>query len=95
VLYLDIQNLLQKFDQHPNLDIDDLQMLLGRDGQYTIFEVYGVYCIHPNNNNIGLFIQLSRKAPFDQKNQLFKQLGQDLLDSIVFNIVYCPSLFAP
>ncbi|CAC9647754.1 hypothetical protein [bacterium endosymbiont of Bathymodiolus sp. 5 South] len=55
-----------------------------RDGQYTIFEVYGVYCIHPNNNNIGLFIQLSRKAPFDQKNQLFKQLGQDLLDSIVF-----------
>jgi hypothetical protein len=28
----DIQNLLQKFEQHPNLSISDLQMLLGRDG---------------------------------------------------------------
>ncbi|WP_139682241.1 C80 family cysteine peptidase, partial [thiotrophic endosymbiont of Bathymodiolus puteoserpentis (Logatchev)] len=39
----DIQNLLQKFDQHPNLGIDDLQMLLGRDGQ--------LYVIDPLNNS--------------------------------------------
>jgi hypothetical protein len=39
----DIQNLLQKFDQHPNLDIDDLQMLLGRDGQ--------LYVMDPLNTN--------------------------------------------
>jgi hypothetical protein len=36
----DIQNLLQKFDQHPNLGIGDLQMLLGRDGQQQIGVVF-------------------------------------------------------
>jgi hypothetical protein len=34
----DIQNLLQKFNQYPNLSIDDLQMLLGRDGQLYIID---------------------------------------------------------
>ncbi len=55
-----------------------------RDGEYTIFEVYGMYCIHPHNNDIGIFIQLSRKAPFSQKTELLNTWGQDLLDSVVF-----------
>jgi hypothetical protein len=38
------------FDQHPNLDIDDLQMLLGRDGQ--------LYVMDPLNNSSPLEIVL-------------------------------------
>jgi len=55
-----------------------------RDGQYAIFEIYGMSCIHPANSNIGIFIQLSRKAPWNQKQVLFNQWGQALLNSVIF-----------
>ncbi|MBA5249218.1 MAG: hypothetical protein FE834_06775, partial [Gammaproteobacteria bacterium] len=34
----DIQTLLQQFDQHLDLSISDLQMLMGRDGQLYVFD---------------------------------------------------------
>jgi hypothetical protein len=44
----DIQNLLQKFEQHPNLSISDLQMLLGRDGQ-LLSPLYSLFFLPENN----------------------------------------------
>ncbi len=43
-----------------------------------------MYCIHPHNKDIGIFIQLSRKAPFSQKTELLNIWGEYLLDSVVF-----------
>ncbi len=55
-----------------------------RKEQYAIFEIYGMQCIHPYKKNIGVNIELSRKAPFEYKNELFKKWGQELLESITF-----------
>ena len=55
-----------------------------RNGKYTIFEVYGMYCIHPYKEDIGVNIELSRKAPFPNKNELFIGWGEELLQSVTF-----------
>ena len=55
-----------------------------RDNKYTIYETYGMYCIHPNKPNIGFHIELSRKAPFGNENKLFNSLGEQLIKSVEF-----------
>ena len=56
-----------------------------RSNKYTIYETFGMYCIHPNKPKIGVFIELSRKAPIGNKNTSFNSLGEELLKSVVFN----------
>lgn len=55
-----------------------------RDNKYTLFETYGMYCIHPSKPNIGVFIELSRKAPMGIKNKSFNSFGEQLLKSVTF-----------
>ena len=56
-----------------------------RDGKYTIYETLGMYCIHPNKPKIGVFVELSRKAPIGNKNDLFETLGNQLIQSVEFS----------
>jgi len=56
-----------------------------REGVYTIFETLGMYCIHPSKPNIGIFVELSRKAPLGHVNKSFDSLGEQLLRSVIFN----------
>ncbi len=56
-----------------------------RGGTYTIFETYGMYCVHPKKPSIGVFVELSRKAPFGRINSEFETLGEQLLQSVVFS----------
>ncbi|VVH54836.1 hypothetical protein BSPCLSOX_345, partial [uncultured Gammaproteobacteria bacterium] len=55
----DIQNLLQKFNQYPNLSIDDLQMLLGRDGQLYIIDPLNINS--PSSKYLSDFSQNERE----------------------------------
>ncbi|WP_143243121.1 C80 family cysteine peptidase, partial [Bathymodiolus azoricus thioautotrophic gill symbiont] len=55
----DIQNLLQKFDQHPNLGIGDLQMLLGRDGQLYVMDPLNIHS--PSSEVLSCYSQVDRK----------------------------------
>ena len=55
-----------------------------RDNKYTLFETYGMYCIHPSKPNIAVFIELSRKAPMGIKNKSFSSFGEQLLKSVTF-----------
>jgi len=56
-----------------------------RGGLYTIFETYGMNCIHPNNPKIDVFIELSRKAPMESQSDELDKIGQELLDSVKFS----------
>ena len=56
-----------------------------REGTYTIFETYGMYCVHPMKPNIGVFVELSRKAPFGHINSIFEVMGEQLLQSVIFS----------
>lgn len=62
-----------------------------RNGQQTLFETYGMYCVHPHDNRIGVFIELSRKAPLDIDNPMFLDLGESLLKSVTFSEITEPS----
>lgn len=55
-----------------------------RGGEYTIFETFGMNCIHPKNEKIGVFIEFSRKAPPETINEDFEQFGENLLKSVEF-----------
>lgn len=55
-----------------------------RGGEFTIYETYGMNCIHPNNPTIGVFVELSRKAPPNVPYNEFKSLGEELLQSVKF-----------
>jgi len=55
-----------------------------RGGEYAIFETYGMNCIHPKNSKVGLFVELSRKAPADTSNDEFIRLGENFLNSVRF-----------
>jgi hypothetical protein len=55
-----------------------------RGGEYAIYETYGMNCIHPKNSQVGVFIELSRKAPAGIANDEFDRLGENLLKSVQF-----------
>lgn|GEM_PF-4335864 len=52
---------------------------------YALYETYGMYCVHPYNNSIGVFIELSRKAPFSKSEGPINKLGEKLLISVKFS----------
>ena len=56
-----------------------------RSGEYTLYETYGMYCIHPYNKSIGVFIELSRKAPFSKNESQLNKHGEELLKSVEFS----------
>lgn len=56
-----------------------------RGGEYSIYETYGMNCIHPKNAKVGILIELSRKAPAGTSNDEFNQLGENLLKSVQFS----------
>jgi hypothetical protein len=55
-----------------------------RGTDFTIYETYGMNCIHPNNPDIGVFVELSRKAPPALSSEEFESLGNGLLRSVEF-----------
>jgi len=56
-----------------------------RGGEFTIYETSGMNCIHPKNTNVGVFIELSRKAPPGTTNDEFESLAGSLLKSTQFS----------
>lgn len=56
-----------------------------RKGSYTVLETFGMNCIHPNNPSVGVYIELSRKAPPDVAAPEFNEMGSRLLQSAKFN----------
>ena len=55
-----------------------------RGGNYTLIEYIGMNCIHPKNPKVGIFVELSRKAPPEVENLNFENLGLSLLQSVEF-----------
>jgi len=55
-----------------------------RGSDYSIHHTFGMYCIHPKNPTIAIFIELSRTAPDTQEDPHFKTMGAKLLQSIEF-----------
>lgn len=56
-----------------------------RGGEYTLYETYGMNCIHPSNPQAGVLVELSRKAPPETTDQSFEQSGAGLLQSVQFS----------
>ena len=56
-----------------------------RGGDYTVIEYYGMNCIHPKNPTVGIFVELSRKAPPGIGYPQFKTMGSQLLESVEFS----------
>lgn len=55
-----------------------------RGGQYTILETIGMHCVHPDKPNIGVQVELSRKAPPDLGYPGFDAEGLTMLRSVTF-----------
>lgn len=56
-----------------------------RGGPYSVFEVIGMHCVHPAKPNVGVQVELSRKAPPDTAYPDFESAGMTLLESVTFN----------
>lgn len=56
-----------------------------RGGQYSVLETIGMHCVHPDNPNVGIQIELSLKAPPDTRHPNFNSLGIALLQSVTFD----------
>ncbi|KON48667.1 hypothetical protein AL013_01470 [Mariprofundus ferrooxydans] len=55
-----------------------------RGGQYSVLEVIGMHCISPQKPNIGIQVELSRKAPPGTTYPDFEADGLALLQSVKF-----------
>ncbi len=55
-----------------------------RGGEYSILETYGMNCIHPDKPSVGIFVELSRKAPPGTTFSEFETMGSALLQSVTF-----------
>ncbi len=55
-----------------------------RGNDYTVIQYFGMNCIHPEISTIGIFVELSRKAPPGMEYPQFKALGSQLLKSVEF-----------
>jgi hypothetical protein len=53
--------------------------------EYTIYETYGMNCVHPDNREVSILIELSRKAPPGVPDEEFETIGDQLLRSVEFN----------
>lgn len=86
----DIKNNLAIFDERNETCIvhqsssKDFGVEARRGGEYTIYETYGMNCIHPLKPQIGVLIELSRKAPPETTFSDFDSMAQKLLRSVIF-----------
>jgi len=55
-----------------------------RGGEFSILETYGMNCIHPTNQQVGILVELSRKAPPNSTFSGFESMGAALLNSVIF-----------
>lgn len=55
-----------------------------RGGEYSILETFGMNCIHPLNPQVGVLIELSRKAPPGTEFLEFDSMAKSLLKSVQF-----------
>ena len=55
-----------------------------RGGQYSVLEMIGMHCVHPNKPNVGIQVELSRKAPPETTYPNFEAAGLALLQSVKF-----------
>lgn len=56
-----------------------------RGVDFTIIDYIGMNCIHPTNPTVGIFIEISRKAPPGIEFSQFKDMGSQLLKSVEFS----------
>jgi hypothetical protein len=56
-----------------------------RGNDYSVIQYFGMNCIHPKNPTIGIFVELSRKAPPGVESPLFRTMGSQLLKSVQFS----------
>jgi hypothetical protein len=55
-----------------------------RGGSFATIEYLGMNCIHPDDASIGVFVELSRKAPPSVTDPAFEAAGAGLLRSVEF-----------
>lgn len=55
-----------------------------RGGEYSIFETFGMDCIHPSKPSVGISVELSRKAPPGTTFPEFEAMASNLLQSVKF-----------
>ncbi len=56
-----------------------------RGGDYTLIEYFGMNCVHPKEPTVGIFVELSRKAPPGKEYLEFESMGSQLLKSVEFS----------
>jgi len=56
-----------------------------RGGKYSVFEMIGMHCIHPNKPNVGIQLEFSRKAPPNTTFPNFENVGLAILKSVKFS----------
>ncbi|RJQ72302.1 MAG: hypothetical protein C4519_18620 [Desulfobacteraceae bacterium] len=55
-----------------------------RGGQYSVLEMLGMHCVHPDKPNIGIQVEFSRKAPPETTYPQFENTGLTILQSVKF-----------
>lgn len=55
-----------------------------RGGEFSIYETFGMNCVHPEKPAVGVLIELSRKAPPEFAFPGFDEMGTALLQSVTF-----------
>ena len=53
-----------------------------RGGEYSVLETIGIHCVHPDNPNVGMQIEFSRKAPPETTYPSFEDEGLALIRSV-------------
>lgn len=56
-----------------------------RGGDFSLIQYIGMNCIHPKNPEVGVFVELSRKAPPGIEFPEMKAMGSQLLESVEFS----------
>jgi hypothetical protein len=55
-----------------------------RGGEYSVYDTFGMNCIHPDKPSVGILVELSRKAPPEITFPEFNTIGSALLESVKF-----------
>ena len=85
-----IRNIETLYDGRPETCVmhesasKDFGIKAKRGGDYSIFETFGMNCIHPIKTSVGMHIELSRKAPPGTEFPEFDAMAQSLLESVKF-----------
>jgi hypothetical protein len=86
----DIRNTEQLYGERPEMCViyrsssKDFGAEAKRGGKYSVLEMIGMHCIHPDKPNVGIQIEYSRKAPPETTYPNFEPDGLALLQSVKF-----------